>query len=378
MGRQLIERLSTIPRVDGDYRPFAVSPDGATVAFVWYRDGDWQLYTVDGRGDTDRGTWSTCPTPASVPCSHPTARAVYFARDDNGSECYDIYRCGLARRRTREPPARLPRLLAPARLLALPDGSTIASPPSTARATRPPSCRPGRRPRPARALLTDHCANDHSPLWSPDGSRLAFEAGHQGQDLAVFVYDDHLGIAARRRRQRCLPRGTALLVVRRTHRGLLGRPLRTRRDRRLRRRRRRGDVAVARRSRRAPSRPLARRHAGRLPHRPRGGDIAAAPRRRHGRTALARRRPGQPLPAGVRSRGRRAAGRPQRPGGARRSLPHRARRRQCHAAHCISLPAEFADHSFVSGRHVRSAASTDSPTCPACCASRRSPTAGRW
>ena len=40
MSSSLIERLAAVPSVGTDYRPYAVAPDGRTVAVQWYRAGD--------------------------------------------------------------------------------------------------------------------------------------------------------------------------------------------------------------------------------------------------------------------------------------------------------------------------------------------------
>ena len=183
MGRQLIERLSTIPRVESDYRPFAVSPDGGTVAFVWYRDGDWQLYTVDGRGDTEPRHLVDVPDACLCPWFSPDGGAVYFARDDKGSECYDIYRFGLIDGALENLLPDSPGFSPLPDFSLSPDGSTIAL-----AAQHGESYKAALMPARAEAgaahvrFITDHYANDHSPLWSPDGSLLAFESDTRGQD----------------------------------------------------------------------------------------------------------------------------------------------------------------------------------------------------
>ena len=190
MGRQLIERLSTIPRVEADYRPFAVSPDGKTVVFVWYRDGDWQLYSVDSRGGADPRHLVDVPDACLCPCFSPDGAAVYFARDDKGSECYDIYRLGLAGGALENLLPDSPGFSPLPDFSLSPDGSAIAL-----AAQHGESYKAALMPARAEAgathvrFITGHYANDHSPLWSPDGSLLAFEADTRGQDLAVFVYE---------------------------------------------------------------------------------------------------------------------------------------------------------------------------------------------
>ena len=73
MTPSLIERLAAVPEVWADARPWAISPDGTTLAFTWRRDGDWHVFS------------RACPTPSRAvssirrrlrgPSSRPTAPA---------------------------------------------------------------------------------------------------------------------------------------------------------------------------------------------------------------------------------------------------------------------------------------------------------------
>ena len=51
MTASLIERLAAVPEVWAEARPWAISPDGATLAFTWRRGGDWHVFVKDLRGD---------------------------------------------------------------------------------------------------------------------------------------------------------------------------------------------------------------------------------------------------------------------------------------------------------------------------------------
>jgi dipeptidyl aminopeptidase/acylaminoacyl peptidase len=190
MADDLIERLATVPHVNADYRSFSQSRDGDRVAFTWYRDGDWQLYVVDAYGVTDPERLVSLPDACLCPLFSPDGGTVYFARDEKGSECYDIYRY-------RPASGELENLLpdspgfSPLPDFALsPDGATIALAADNGESYNVALMPAAAEPEAAHVrFVTDHDANDHSPLWSPDGSLLAFEADTRGQDTAVFVYD---------------------------------------------------------------------------------------------------------------------------------------------------------------------------------------------
>lgn len=95
MGKTLIERLAAVPSVGTDYRPYAVSPDGQTVAFQWYHDGDWRSFLMDlGGGEPVRV--GGLDDPCWCPLFSPDGRSLYFAKADRGSECFDFYRYDIA------------------------------------------------------------------------------------------------------------------------------------------------------------------------------------------------------------------------------------------------------------------------------------------
>jgi len=192
MTPSLIERLAAVPEVWTEHRPWAVSPDGATLAFTWRRDGDWHIYVKDLRGAAAPRRIEHFDDPCVCPTFSPDGAYLYFARDDRGSECFDVYRYELAGGALVNLLPDTP-TLAPAPDIALsPDGRSLALSvnhgPSYAAAVMPAepdaSASAGEK---AMTFLTDHWFNDWSPVWSPDGTRLAFRSDTHGQDSAVFI-----------------------------------------------------------------------------------------------------------------------------------------------------------------------------------------------
>ncbi len=192
----LIERLAVVPAVGEDYRPFAVAPDGSRLAVQWYRDGNWQIYLMDPDGGSPRRVGEFDDACGS-PLFSADGRYLYFARDDKGTECVDIYRMELAsgvfENLLPETPAFSP---LPDFDLS-PDGTRIAlsaqSGESFHAAVMPAAPCPAAE---GVRFLTDHHYNDLSPVWAPDGRSLAFAADTHGQDVAVFLADPEDGVRA--------------------------------------------------------------------------------------------------------------------------------------------------------------------------------------
>ncbi len=191
----LIERLAVVPAVGEDYRPYSVSPDGARLAVQWYRDGNWQIYLMDIAGgepqrvgEFDDACW--------CPLFSDDGRFLYFARDDKGTECVDIYRMDLANDRCENLLPDTPTLSPLPDFDLSPDGTRIAvsvqSGESFHAAVMPAAPCPGGD---GLRVLTDHHYNDLSPVWAPDGRRLAFGSDTQGQDVAVFLADPDGGLS---------------------------------------------------------------------------------------------------------------------------------------------------------------------------------------
>lgn len=187
MGASLIERLAAVPMVGDEYRPLAVAPDGSALAFDWHRDGDWQVFLLDLAGGGVRRL-AAIDDACRCPTFSPDGRFVYFARDDRGSENYDIYRCDLASGALENLLPDTPDLAPLPDVDVSPDGRLLAMTVSWgegyAVAVMPAAPSPGGRDiRP----LAEIPYTESSPRWSPDGRRLAYTAGTRGQDTAVFV-----------------------------------------------------------------------------------------------------------------------------------------------------------------------------------------------
>ena len=185
MTASLIERLAAVPEVWTEQRPWAFAPDGHTLAFTWRRDGDWHVYLKDLRDAAAPRRVEHFDDPCVCPVFSPDGACLYFARDDHGSECFDIYRCDLADGTLVNLLPDTP-TLSPAPDFSLsPDGRRLALAvnhgPSSAAALM--AAEPGA----AMTFLTDHWFNDSSPRWSPDGALLAFQSETHGQDSAVFI-----------------------------------------------------------------------------------------------------------------------------------------------------------------------------------------------
>ena len=183
----LIERLAAVPEVWADMRPWCLSPDGRTLAFTWRRDGDWHVYLVDLEGGEPRRV-EPFDDACLCPLFSPDGAFLYFARDDRGTECYDIYRYHLANGSLVNLLPDTP-TLSPAPDFALsPDGRTLALSvnhgPSQTAAVMPVDGGPA-----GLRLLTAHWSNDWSPSFSPDGRLVAFATDTHGQDSAVLITD---------------------------------------------------------------------------------------------------------------------------------------------------------------------------------------------
>ena len=181
----LIERLAAVPEVFVDARSWSFSPDGRTLAFTWRRDGNWHVYLADLPDGEPRRIESFDDACVS-PLFSADGQWLYFARDDRGTECLDVYRYGLADGSLVNLLPDTPSL-APAPDFGLsPDGRTLAlsinhGQSQTAAVMPVDGGAAGLR------LLTDHWYNDWSPSFSPDGRLLAFASDTHGQDSAVFI-----------------------------------------------------------------------------------------------------------------------------------------------------------------------------------------------
>jgi dipeptidyl aminopeptidase/acylaminoacyl peptidase len=190
----MIERLATLPAVGEDYRPFALSPDGATVAFTWYRDGDWQVFLLDLEGGGAPRPAAALPDSCECPLFSADGRFLYFSRDDKGSERYDVYRLEIAGGELTNLLPDTPDLSPLPDFDLSPDGRTLALAvdhgDSYAAALLPADGAPGAG---GLRILSDHYFNDWTPRFSPDGRYVAYQTDTHGQDSAVFVHDLQTG-----------------------------------------------------------------------------------------------------------------------------------------------------------------------------------------
>lgn len=184
----MTQALATLAQVGEDARPFAISPDGTTVAMQWYADGNWQIFTLPANGGEPHAV-----TEGNDLCSSPLysrdGRFLFFARDDRGAERFECCRLELSS-------GKLDYLLGDLRDASplpdfdlSPDGRTlalsVAGPVSYRAALLGLDDDSGQ----GLKILADHHPNDWSPRWSPDGSLLAWHADTEGQDSAVFVLE---------------------------------------------------------------------------------------------------------------------------------------------------------------------------------------------
>jgi len=185
----MIERLATLPAVAEDYRPFTLSPDGHTVAFTWYRDGDWQVYLLDLEGGEPRPA-ATLPDSCECPLFSADGRYLYFARDDAGSERYDFYRLDLQGGELVNLIPDTPDLSPLPDFDISPDGRTLATAvdhgDSYAAALLPAEPSPGAA---GLQILEEHYFNDWAPRFSPNGRYAAYHTDTHGQDSAVYIHD---------------------------------------------------------------------------------------------------------------------------------------------------------------------------------------------
>ena len=193
MATSLIERLAAAPCVGDEYRPFALAPDGARLAFEWYRDGDWQIFlaAADG-GEPQRA--AALDDRCRCPQFSPDGRYLYFCCDDRGSERFDIYRCDLGDGTLENLLPETPDLAPLPDFDLSPDGGrlalVVAHDDGYAVATMPAAPCPGGA---GIRHLSLHPYAESSPRWSPDGRLLAVTCGVRGQDTAVFVVDAETG-----------------------------------------------------------------------------------------------------------------------------------------------------------------------------------------
>jgi dipeptidyl aminopeptidase/acylaminoacyl peptidase len=190
MSATLIEQLATVPSVALESRPYAFSPDGSLLAFQWYNGGDWQIYLTAADGSGAARRIGEIDDPCFCPIFSPDGRYLYFARDDEGSENFDLYRYELAGGVLENLLPDTPEFCPLPDFAVSPDGARIAMTAAHGDAysiaLMPAAVTP--RAEPLEHLL-DCPYTESSPSWSPDGRSLAIATGTRGQDIATIVLD---------------------------------------------------------------------------------------------------------------------------------------------------------------------------------------------
>jgi len=191
---RLIEQLATLASVGTEERPYALSADGHSVAFEWYRDGNWQVYLLDLDGGELRRVGQMADA-CRCPLFSSDGRHLYFARDDRGSERFDIYRYDLASGLHENLMPETPDLAPLPDFGLSPDGTRLAMmitrDAGYSTAVMPAAVCPRGD---AILPLSQHASTEGSPLWSPDGRLLAVAVATRGQDAAVFLVDPTEGL----------------------------------------------------------------------------------------------------------------------------------------------------------------------------------------
>ncbi len=376
MGTRLIERLATVAAVCQDYRPYAISPDGRTLAFQWYRDGDWQIFTLDLEGGAPRRV-GDIDDPCWSPTFSPDGRYLYFSRDDRGSERFDFYRCELASGRLEDLLPDTPEFSPLQDFDVSPDGTRIAMTASqlagysiarhagggdaARRRHRPPARVPVHRDRRRAGRRTARASP--SPAARAARTRPCTSSTRRPAKLTWSAATTLL-------------RRAPGVVARRAHARVQRRPGRPPGHRPVRRRVRGRDLGLGRAAGRASPGLGAGRRRPRLPRRLRRRDRPVPHRPAQRRRERAQRRRRQPLRAELRRpTARRCICVFSGPGRARRPLPRRARRRRRDAARRVAARRSSPTTTSAAASRSTSAASTTSPKCPAFSSSPKSPTA---
>ncbi len=137
-----LDYLLSIPRVGA----FSVTPAGGRIVVQWDREGQWDLFLVDGPG-AEPQRLTDGREAALDPSWDPAGERLAFVSDRAGDENFDIF-----------------------------------------------VMRPGES---APVNLTGGGSDNHAPLWSLDGQRIAFTSNRGGDNLNLFVMNaDGSGVQA--------------------------------------------------------------------------------------------------------------------------------------------------------------------------------------
>jgi len=180
-----IEDLVGSPYVDWQWGGISLSPDGSEVAFAWNKTGTFEIYSAPI--EKERLYQLTAAGERSVwPRWSPDGARIAFLRDHGGDERFDVWvvdRDGEHERNLTNEPRVTHREIAWS-----PDGQRIAYSANvggTGFGIHVLDLATG-----AKRALTDGAHDDHSPRWSPDGTRLVFwsrrESVRTNADLYVI------------------------------------------------------------------------------------------------------------------------------------------------------------------------------------------------
>ncbi len=304
MTPSLIERLAAVPEVWTEPHGWALSPDGATLAFTWRREGDWHVYVKELRGAAAPRRVEPFDDACACPVFSPDGAYLYFARDDRGSECFDIYRCELATGDALQSAARHADAGAGARLRPVarrPASRPFRQPRAKLGGGRHGGRRRRREPHPADRSLVQRLVAALLARRRPSG----LPERHPRAGLGRLHHRGGRRRAARDRRRDRAAGARPGLVARRPLAGLRRRRRRLRGHRPLRSRAQPRDLGLGGRGQRPRPELVARRPRPGLLRRRGARELALAPRPDERPGRLSRHRSGQPLPARLHHRRRR-------------------------------------------------------------------------
>lgn len=176
-----LEKLIRIPNVHG----YDVAPDGKTVAVVWDKSGQLEIYFVPVNGQGRPTKITSGPESKLAPRFSPDGARLAFAQDYGGDENFDLFLYDLRTRTTRNLTPDTPDTINPD-ISWSPDGTHLAftSNREGSFATYILEIESG-----AVRRVTHHAYTDYGAEWSPDGRHLAVVANTRGQTHNTFIVD---------------------------------------------------------------------------------------------------------------------------------------------------------------------------------------------
>ena len=171
-----LDALFSIPNVFNWGDGYHLSPDGKTIAFVWNKTGQWQIYTIPIGGAAQPITRSV--ERVAAPKWSPDGKTLAYLQDYDGDENFDLFLLDLATGQARNLTPNTPdeAINWSARWLPDQSGLAVVSNREGRFATYLISADSGSVRR-----LTHHAYSDLSAKPSPDGCWIAVEAMVAGQ-----------------------------------------------------------------------------------------------------------------------------------------------------------------------------------------------------